>query len=53
MSLLETVVDHLHPDVFRCSECGELHYRADYQKEMIGTALDAYYCPDCGERVFP
>lgn len=52
MSILESLAKQLNPNVFRCPECDELNYAADFEKEMVGTALDAYHCPDCGERVF-
>ncbi|GCF13238.1 hypothetical protein Harman_11730 [Haloarcula mannanilytica] len=53
MTFLKSLAKQLNPNVVRCPKCGEPNSRTDYRKDMIGTALAAYYCPNCGERVFP
>lgn len=32
-----------------CEDCGEAVLPEDWEREPIGTGLEAYRCPNCGE----
>ncbi|QIO23080.1 hypothetical protein [Haloarcula sp. JP-L23] len=36
---------------YECPECGERSHMDDYEREVFGTGLDLWRCPECQELI--